>query len=424
MNIAGPLLGILCCYLLNEIYDISPWFGRVLARWAAHLRYADPLRAHVRAEELAAHIDARPGKLLKLCTAAGLFVSAVGAALGRRLGRPDRLAARSAATTWRLSAIESLSRAIYAFGDIRGLPRASRRRFISLTRLLLQLLGSPAGTFDRRSRDALLALVAHTGAVLVENRDDRAGAALIAAARPHVILLDADRPAALSCRFTGAMAALRIGDRDWAESELRDVHTRQTRVLGPGHPETVESCRYLAWALVQQGRPDEAEVVFAELGAMIEQAVDTTATQRLHFDCMYAWLLGRQRRWADAEAAYRAVIESRAALLGPLHADTLDAEHSLAQVLLAMGDTPGARDLCARVLVARRRIFGARHPDTLETRKYHALATARIDRRRVPAARRELRRILRTQTSRLGADHPSTADTRACLLELVGSPGA
>ncbi|MGW5688986.1 hypothetical protein [Nonomuraea sp. NPDC003754] len=55
--------------IVNEMCDVSPWLAKRLVWWSAHLRYQNPMRAEVRAEELIALIDSRPGKLLKLFTA-------------------------------------------------------------------------------------------------------------------------------------------------------------------------------------------------------------------------------------------------------------------------------------------------------------------------------------------------------------------
>ena len=58
--------------LVNECCDISPWMAVRLMRWAARLRYGGVAeRATVRAEELAALIQDRPGNLFKLLTALG-----------------------------------------------------------------------------------------------------------------------------------------------------------------------------------------------------------------------------------------------------------------------------------------------------------------------------------------------------------------
>ncbi|PRY30249.1 ATP-binding protein [Pseudosporangium ferrugineum] len=73
------LLSILFGLLVNECCELSPWIARRVVRWAAYRRYRNPVRARIRAEELAGVIDARPGKLFKLMTA--LAFGAVAAAV-------------------------------------------------------------------------------------------------------------------------------------------------------------------------------------------------------------------------------------------------------------------------------------------------------------------------------------------------------
>jgi hypothetical protein len=54
---------------INEYCEVSPWLADKLVRRSAHLRYEDPARAEERAEELAAYIKDRPGKIFKLLSA-------------------------------------------------------------------------------------------------------------------------------------------------------------------------------------------------------------------------------------------------------------------------------------------------------------------------------------------------------------------
>jgi hypothetical protein len=90
--IAGILLAIVGGLIANELCEFSPWCARKLVRWSAFRRYTDPGRAEMRAEELTAVIDDRPGNLFKLITAVSFAVGAVGkyryrrSVLLRRLG--------------------------------------------------------------------------------------------------------------------------------------------------------------------------------------------------------------------------------------------------------------------------------------------------------------------------------------------------
>lgn len=77
MTTGQILLAILTGLIVNECCDMSPWLARKLVRWSAHRRYTPAARAELRAEELAAYIDDRPGRLFKLITALGFAIAAV-----------------------------------------------------------------------------------------------------------------------------------------------------------------------------------------------------------------------------------------------------------------------------------------------------------------------------------------------------------
>ncbi len=77
MTTGQILLAIITGLIVNECCDVSPWLAHKLVRWSAHRRYVPPARAEVRAEELVAYIDDRPGRLFKLITALGFATAAV-----------------------------------------------------------------------------------------------------------------------------------------------------------------------------------------------------------------------------------------------------------------------------------------------------------------------------------------------------------
>ena len=61
--------GVLGGLVANEVFQLSGWAAQKLVRWSARIRYEDPERAEIRAEELASVIKDRPGELFKLITA-------------------------------------------------------------------------------------------------------------------------------------------------------------------------------------------------------------------------------------------------------------------------------------------------------------------------------------------------------------------
>ncbi|GAA3840871.1 hypothetical protein GCM10022226_74190 [Sphaerisporangium flaviroseum] len=76
MTTAQILLSVVLGFIVNECCDAAPWLARKLVQWSARLKYGASARAEVRAEELTALIDTRPGKLLKLMSAVLFLVGA------------------------------------------------------------------------------------------------------------------------------------------------------------------------------------------------------------------------------------------------------------------------------------------------------------------------------------------------------------
>jgi len=85
VTLLAILWTVLSGMAINECTELSPWAAGKIVRWSARVRYTDPARARERAEELAAVIDARPGKLSKLVTALWFAGAAIRAWTGRAL---------------------------------------------------------------------------------------------------------------------------------------------------------------------------------------------------------------------------------------------------------------------------------------------------------------------------------------------------
>lgn len=82
------LLGILATVIADQLCATFPSLALKLARWSATRRYAgNPAKAELRAEELEALIEQRPGGLLKLGTGLGLAIAALATASRRALGK-------------------------------------------------------------------------------------------------------------------------------------------------------------------------------------------------------------------------------------------------------------------------------------------------------------------------------------------------
>jgi hypothetical protein len=92
-------------------------------------------------------------------------------------------------------------------------------------------------------------------------------------------------------------------------------------------------------------------------------------------------------------------------------------------MFVLFGQGAPAFAILSPLLVDRSRVQGRHHPDTLETRKYLAVADALQHPCQAHTHHktvRELRRILRRQTTKHGLDHPTTRDTRQWLAAFAG----
>jgi mycothiol system anti-sigma-R factor len=114
--VAVIVLGIVCAVVANELCEFSPWCACKLARWSAFRRYADQERAELRAEELTALINDRPGNLFKLFTAVGFAGTAIISSARRAIARESDADAGSGPVLTAVSHEEVLAR-MYSYLD-------------------------------------------------------------------------------------------------------------------------------------------------------------------------------------------------------------------------------------------------------------------------------------------------------------------
>ena len=134
----------------------------------------------------------------------------------------------------------------------------------------------------------------------------------------------------LSVKEKRARSTGEAGDAAGARDQFAALLPVRERVLGPEHPETLETRHDLArWT----GEAGDA---------------------------------------AGARDQFAALLPVRERVLGPEHPETLETRHDLARWTGEAGDAAGARDQFAALLPVRERVLGPEHPETLETR--HDLA--------------------------------------------------
>lgn len=184
MSPASIVMTVVLGLTINECCEISPWAARALVKWSARCRYANnPERAGIRAIELAALIDVRPGKIFKLLTACGFVTAALCSQLMARLRRTSAVDAGGTAT-----AAPELDGGVLEIAElVQGAANGNRQAWERLVEQYARLVWSI--TADYHLAESVSADVAETAWLrLLEHIDrieypDRVGAWLAATVR-------------------------------------------------------------------------------------------------------------------------------------------------------------------------------------------------------------------------------------------------
>ena len=194
----------------------------------------------------------------------------------------------------------------------------------------------------------------------------------------------------------------------------RALETRR-RALGPEHPDTLKSMTALsiAMGLTPGHKPDEIIRSKAEGASLAREAL---WTQRRvlgpeHPDTLQSMMvvgniLRTEGKLADAEALQRETLAARRRVLGSEHVDTLWSIFSLSSTLELEGQLAEAQELSREALATFRRVLGPDDPSTLRA-MIQLAAILRLD-NQLPAAEQLLRAELAAARGRFGPEHPKT----------------
>jgi tetratricopeptide (TPR) repeat protein len=179
------------------------------------------------------------------------------------------------------------------------------------------------------------------------------------------------------------------------------------KVLGPEHPDTLNTMHYLAFSYHKADLGKKAIAMLEEVLASRRKVLgaehpDTLTT--MHF---LADVYQRNGLRKEGFHLFEEVLALRRKVLGPEHPDTLMTMHYLALTAAGFWDAslgpPGdTRRMLAELLPLRRKVLGPEHPDTLMTMFYLSVKTNGAEglkmREEVLALRRKV----------LGSEHPDT----------------
>jgi RNA polymerase sigma factor (sigma-70 family) len=220
----------------------------------------------------------------------------------------------------------------------------------------------------------------------------------------------------LRLRFAALYHAVELGDSmPQAIAVGEPLAEDLVRLLGPDHPDTLNSRNSLAAAYLAAGRVDDAISLFEQILAVRQRMLGPDDSETLTSQNNLASAYQDAGQVAEAIRLYELNLAIRDRLLGPDHPSTLNSRGNLAAAYRDGGRVTDAIPLLEQVLADRERVLGSDHPDTQATRK--KLATAYQDAGRSTEAVPLLERTSADRQRIRRSDHPGSQTARKNLAE-------
>ena len=214
----------------------------------------------------------------------------------------------------------------------------------------------------------------------------------------------------LRLRFIALYHLIELGDRAPQAIAVGEPLTADLeRLLGPGHPDTLNSRNSLAAAYLAAGRVADAIPLFEQTLVILQRQLGPDHPDTLTSQNNLASAYQDAGRVAEAIQLYEQNLAERERLPGPDHPSTLNSRGNLAAAYLAAGRVADAIPLFEQTLADRDRVLGHDHPDTQTSRKNLAKAYRAADR---VADAIPLEQTLAGRRQVLGHDHPDTQTPR------------
>src|SRR5216683_1039133 len=175
-------------------------------------------------------------------------------------------------------------------------------------------------------------------------------------------------------------------------------------VLGPKHPDTLNSMNDLADALNHDGHYAEAVKLNRETLEIRHHVLGPENPDTLNSMDNLGDALWADGNYAEAEKVDRETLDLRRRVLGPEHPDTINSMNNLEVCLIYFGRYPEAEKLGRETLDLRRRVLGPEHPQTLNSMSN--LAGVLSAERRLPESEKLNRETLNLYRRVLGPENP------------------
>lgn len=305
--------------------------------------------------------------------------------------------------------------------------------FRVLTPHVEELLHTTAAHLGQRARRDLLTCMVRCIAAYIWSKAEQRAEQLALRAMTLADRLGCPDQDVLGLRHVHAWARCEQGWLTEAAQAFQDILARQLQLKDAAtRLNTLRTRHQLAWTLGRQGRWADAEAGLQEVIRLLDERRRQRGADghdarvlRLHTTCKINWCVGRQGRWAEAERGFRQLVTDREEVLGPEHPDTLDAGYNVGKALAWQGKWAAAESQWRHTTADRARALGDHHPDTLLARQlliyadgYQAWQSG--DRRGRRIAVDGLEMVLSAQREKRGDDHRETIETRALLAALRG----
>ena len=215
----------------------------------------------------------------------------------------------------------------------------------------------------------------------------------------------------LGLRFIAFYHLVELGDNARRAIEVGEPLTAHLeRVLGPGHPDTLNTRNSLAAAYLAAGRTAEAIPLFEQTLALRQGLLGPDDPDTLTSRNNLATAYQDAGRAAEAIQLFEQTLSIRERLLGADDPSTVNSRGNLAAAYRDGGRAAEAIPLFEQTLACRERVLGPDHPDTQLSRKNLAYAYREVGRTAEAAPLFE--RVLADQKPVLRTDQPYVQASR------------
>jgi serine/threonine protein kinase len=191
--------------------------------------------------------------------------------------------------------------------------------------------------------------------------------------------------------------------------------------MGAENPQTMRVTQRLAWTLLQEGRPADAEAMQRKVLQVRSRILGSDNDDTLSISSDLANTLDTEGNHAQAEKIERDVFERRRRVLGPENPHTLGSMDTLSLILASENRFNEAEALESEAVSIQRRVFGDENLDTIHYMMNAATIEGLMGRNK--EAEVSLRRVLELQQRVLGPNQPETAVTLYNLASSVAKNG-